>query len=146
MIHFVVLIHFWWTCMLLTAISHSEHLAYGRWAGSLPFFSDFNFWEIPECWKGRAFFHSTRNSRNFGWNIKWNRLIRFGLTGIFGTSFEGGPLWPVWSFRSVGLKCPFPFDEIVVPNTALLFPAYKNNKWMCRKIKWSSCMMNLNAI
>ena len=33
---------------------------------------------------------------------------------------------PVWSFRSVG-KCPFPFDKIVVPSTALLYPAYKNN-------------------
>ena len=24
-------------------------------------------------------------------------------------------------------KCPFPFDKIVVPRTALLYPAYKNN-------------------
>ena len=37
------------------------------------------------------------------------------------------PFWPVWSFRSVGPKCPFPFDKIVVPSTALLYPAYKNN-------------------
>ena len=26
-----------------------------------------------------------------------------------------------------GLKCPFSFDKIVVPSTALLYPAYKNN-------------------
>jgi len=29
--------------------------------------------------------------------------------------------------RSVGPTCPFPFDKIVVPSTALLYPAYKNN-------------------
>ena len=72
-------------------------------------------------------FHSTQNSGNFIWYIKWKGQFRFGPTGIFGTSFEGGPLWPVWSFRSVGPKFPFPFDKIVVPNTALLYPAYKNN-------------------
>ena len=75
----------------------------------------------------RGAFHLTQNSGNFGWHIKWNGPFRFGPTGIFGTSFEGGPLWPVWSFRSVGPKCPFPFDKIVVPSTALLHPAYKNN-------------------
>ena len=75
----------------------------------------------------RVAFLLTQNSRNFGWHIKWNGPFRFGPTGIFGTSFEGGPLWPVWSFRSVGPKCPFPFDKIVVPSTALLYPAYKNN-------------------
>ena len=46
---------------------------------------------------------------------------------IFGTSFEGGPLWPVWSFRSIWPKCPFPFDKIVVPSIDLLSPAYKKN-------------------
>ena len=123
MIHFVILIHFWWTCMLLTAISHSRHLAiYGWWAGSLPFFSNLlgNSWIL----KRKGFFHSIQNSRNFGWYIKWNRLFWFGPTGIFETRFEGGPLWLVWSFQSVGLKSPFPFDEIVVASTALLFPAY----------------------
>ena len=77
-------------------------------------------------------FHSTQNSGNFIWYIKWKGQFRFGPTGIFGTSFEGGPLWPVWSFRSVGPKFPFPFDKIVVPNTALLYPAYKkNNQTRC---------------
>ena len=75
----------------------------------------------------RDAFHSTQNSRNFGWYIKWNGPFLFGPTGILGTSFEGGPLWPVRSFGSVGPKCPFPFDKIVVPSTALLHPVYKNN-------------------
>ena len=30
-------------------------------------------------------------------------------------------------FGVVGPKSPFPFDKIVVPSTALLYPAYKNN-------------------
>ena len=59
--------------------------------------------------------------------IKWNGPFPFGPTGVFGTSFEGGPLRPVWSFRSGGQKCPFPFGKIVVSSTALLYPAYKNN-------------------
>ena len=37
-------------------------------------------------------FHSTQNSGNFGWYIKWNGPFQFGPTGIFRTSFEGGPL------------------------------------------------------
>ena len=57
--------------------------------------------------------------------MKWNGPFRFGPTGIFGTSFEGGPLWLVWSFRLVGPKCRFPFAKIVVPSTALFYPAYK---------------------
>ena len=72
-------------------------------------------------------FHSTQNSRNFGWFIKWNGPFRFGPTEIFGTSFEvfeGGPLWPVWSLRSVGPKCRFPFAKIVVPSTALFHPVW----------------------
>ena len=72
-------------------------------------------------------FHSTQKSGNFGWYTKWNGSFRFGPTGIVGTSFEGGLVWPVWSFRSVGPKCPFPFDKIVVYSAALLHPAYKNN-------------------
>ena len=39
-------------------------------------------------------FHSTQNSGNFGWYIKWKGPFRFGLTELLGTSFEGGPLWP----------------------------------------------------
>ena len=37
-------------------------------------------------------FHSTQNSGNFGWCIKWSGPFQFGPTGIFGTSFKGGPL------------------------------------------------------
>ena len=40
-------------------------------------------------------FLSTQNSGNIGWYIKWDGPFRFGPTGIFMTSFEGGPLWTV---------------------------------------------------
>ena len=33
----------------------------------------------------------------------------------------------IWSVR---LKCPFPFDQIVVPRIALLYPVYKYNNQM----------------
>ena len=35
--------------------------------------------------------------------------------------------WSRYLGRSVGPKCPFPFDQIVFHGTALLYPAYKNN-------------------
>ena len=41
--------------------------------------------------KALGAFHLTQKSGHFGWFIKWNRPFRFGPTGIFGTSFEGGP-------------------------------------------------------
>ena len=90
----------------------------------LPFFF---FWNpsINEFLWGA--FHSTQNFEIFGWYIKWNGPVWFGLTGTFGTSFEGGPLSPVWLFRSVGPKCSFPFDKIVVPSTSPLYPGCKNN-------------------
>ena len=66
------------------------------------------------------------HSGRFPFNPKFWKF-RFGPTGIFGTSFKGGQLWPVWLFLSVGPKCSFPFDNIVVPSTALLYPAYNNN-------------------
>ena len=47
------------------------------------------------------------------------------ISVIFGTSFEVGPHWPARLFRSVGPKCPVPFDKIVVPSTALLYSATK---------------------
>ena len=59
--------------------------------------------------------------------ILWNGPVRFGSTKWLGTTFERVRFWPVWSFRLVGPKCPFPFDKIVVPSTALLYPSYKNN-------------------
>ena len=52
--------------------------------------------------------------QKFQLEIKWNRPFCFGLTGIFGNTFEDGPLWPAWSFQLVGPKCPLPFDKIVV--------------------------------
>ena len=79
-------------------------------------------------------FHSTQNSGNFGWYIKWKGPFRFSPTVIFGTSFECGPLCPVRLSLSVGPKCPFPFDKIVVPSTAHLYPAYKNNNQTPRSL------------
>ena len=88
-----------------------------------------NHFQLPDdmvckCCKfdTKGTFHSTQNSGNFAWYIKWNRPFQFGLTGIFGTSFVGGPLWLVWSFWSGGPKSPFPFDKIVVPSAAVLYP------------------------
>ena len=73
-------------------------------------------------------FHSTQNSGNFGWYIKWNGPFRFGPTGILGTSFERGPLWPV---GPVEPKFPFPFDKFIVPSTSLPYPAFKNKMAEC---------------
>ena len=108
----------------------------GRWGGSFGTCCRVPWWmgcmKVVQYrkpnWKSVFWgaFHSTQNSGNFGWFIKWNGPFLFGPTGIFGTSFEGGPLWPVWSFRSVGPKCPFPFAKIDIPSTALFYPAYKN--------------------
>ena len=41
------------------------------------------------------------------------KVVHFNWSGYFG--------------QSVRPKCPFPFDKIVVPSTALLYPAYKKN-------------------
>ena len=63
-------------------------------------------------------FHSTQNSGNYRWYIKWNGPFRFGPTEIFGTSFEGDALWPVWSFRSVGSSdrnVPFHLTKLLFP-------------------------------
>ena len=51
--------------------------------------------------------------------------------GLVGPEYSGPALKVVhcdrsWSFRSVGPKCRFPFAKIVVPSTALFYPAYKN--------------------
>ena len=65
---------------------------------------------------------------------KWNRPFWFGLARIFDNTFEGGPLWTV---PLVCPKWPFPFDIIVFPATAHLYPAYKylpkhTVAWVCR--------------
>ena len=93
-------------CMVVSRLIPFKFLLWSRITGRFSFSSKF---------------------RNFRLEIKWRGPFRFGPTGIFGTTFEGGPLWLVWSFLSVGPKCPFPFDKIVGPSTALLNPAYKNS-------------------
>ena len=60
-------------------------------------------------------FHSTQNSGNFAWFIKWNGPFRFGPTGIFGTSFEGGPQWPVWFFGRSDRNVPFHLPKLLSP-------------------------------
>ena len=43
--------------------------------------------------------------------MEWTISVCTGQTGIFGTGFEDGPFWLVWSFWSVGLKCPFSISQ-----------------------------------
>ena len=62
------------------------------------------------CFFGRFPFNP--KFRKFRWFIRWNGPFRFGPTGTFGTSFEGGPQWSVWLFRSVEPKCAFSFAKI----------------------------------
>ena len=66
------------------------------------------------CMIAKGSFHSTQNSANFGCYIKWKGSFWFGPTRIFGTSFEGGPLWLVWSF--------WPDRNVPFHSTKLLFP------------------------
>ena len=61
----------------------------------IPF--EFLLWSlITEC------FSFSSKFRNFRLEIKWNGPFQFGPTEIFGNTVEGGPLWLVWSFLSVG--------------------------------------------
>ena len=46
--------------------------------------------------------------------------------GLFRPKYSGPAFEMVHFDRSVGSKCAFPFDQIVVLSTALLYPAYKN--------------------
>ena len=77
-----------------------------RWAaygnqGHFPFSPKFwKFWSETQC----------------------NGPFWFGPSGVFGTSFEGGPLWPTQSFQLVRQKCPFPFGKTAVSSTILLHP------------------------
>ena len=65
------------------------------------------------CMIAKGSFHSTQNSANFGCYIKCKGSFWFGPTRIFGTSFEGGPLWLVWSF--------WPDRNVPFHSTKLLF-------------------------
>ena len=60
-------------------------------------------------------FQISPNIRKFWLEIKWNEPFRIGPTGIFGTTFEGGSLWPVHSFRSVLPKSPFHLAKWLSP-------------------------------
>ena len=79
----------------------------------------------------------------FPFNPKFRKLRLVHTSGHFGRSDHNGPtLGTRGSFsRAIGtfvswvhetplaprVKWPFPFNKIVVPSTALLYPAYKNN-------------------
>ena len=67
--------------------------------------------------------------RKFRSEIKWNRPFWFGLTGIFGTTFEGGRPHLTGLVISVGgTDMSLSIWQIVVLSTAPLYPACKNNK------------------
>ena len=57
------------------------------------------------------------------------KVVRFNWSGHFG--------------RSVGPKCPFAFDKTVVPSTALLYPAYKNNDQTQSNAVPDNCLTNV---
>ena len=98
--------------ILWAVFRYSPYLGRGEGWGSL--------WSVPFKTGSTGAFHSTQNSGKFGWYIKWNRQFRFGATGIFGISFEGSPLRPIWSFWLVGPK--FPFHLFGFPNWKSLDP------------------------
>ena len=83
-----------------------------------------------------GFGHFTFNPKFHKFWLAQCTSFQFGLTWIFGTSSEGGPLWPVWSFWLVRQKCLLPFDKIVVPSTALLYSAYRKNNQTCSGLDW----------
>ena len=66
-------------------------------------------------------FHLTQISGNFGWYIKWNGLCE-NMDQLRRWSTLTGPV------ISVGqTEMPSSFDKIIVPSTALLYPAFKDN-------------------
>ena len=82
--------------------------AYGN-LGHFPFSPKFwKFWSETQC----------------------NGPFWFAPTGVFGTSFQGGPLQSAQSFQLVRRKCPFSFVKIAVSSTIHLHPAYNNNNQM----------------
>ena len=114
----------------------SEMLASGQQETSAPndppcsYASDSCTTKIKTNWTSLEYFPFSPKFWKFQLEITWSIPFRLGPTGVFGTTFEGGPFWLVWSFRLVGPKCPFPFEKIVVPSTPLLHPAYENNNQM----------------
>ena len=142
MIHSIILIHFEWTCMLLTAISHSKHLTMVDELAPFHFLA--TYLKIAEYWKQRAFSIQPKIPEILVGTSKFDRTDRFSLVQL---EYSGPALKVVlfdWSghFGQLDWNVPFLFDKIVDPKrgTALLYPAYKNNNQTCRKIKWSICM------
>ena len=93
---------------------------YSDWSNTHENYS-INAKDVSKVWvQGRLFIQP--KFRKFWLESKWNSPFWFGLARIFDNTFEGGPLWTV---LLVWLKWLFPFDIIVVPATAHLYPAYK---------------------
>ena len=96
----------------LPALHSSRPLS--RWLGSrglkgrFPFNPKFRKFRLAHQMERTISVWSDRNIRDQLW--KWSTL-----TGL---------VISVGRFRSVGPKYSFPFDKILVPSTALLYPAY----------------------
>ena len=75
--------------------------------------------------------------------MKWNGPFRFGPTGIFRTSFEGGPLWPVWSFRWVELSICQNCRVRVVPHfpSGIVERAKRERAWKTREKRRRACRL-----
>ena len=100
--------------------------------GTIPWGSTNGF--VTDRWaayRNQGHFPFSPKFRKFWSETQCNGPFWFGPTGVFGTSFEGGPLRSTQSFQLVRRKCPFPFVKIAVSSTILLHPAYNNNKQMC---------------
>ena len=93
---------------------------------------------LPTGGRGRFPFNPKFQKFRVG-TSKWNGPFQLGLTGIFGTSFEGGPLWLVWLSLSVGrTEMSSSIWQTCCPQYTLLYPPYKNNNqthsglgWVC---------------
>lgn len=66
--------------------------------------------------------------------MEWSNSVCIGWTRIFRSSFEDGPLWLVWSFWSVGLKCPFSISQNCCPQNhsfvSCLQEQWANMQWL----------------
>ena len=96
--------------------------------------------DVSEVWvEGHLFIQPS--FWKFWLERKLNRPFWFSLARIFDNTFEGGPLWTV---LLVWLKWLFPFDIIVVPATAHLYPAY--NYLPKHTVAWVWGLHNWNVV
>ena len=83
--------------------------------------------ELIQLGKSKGPFHSAQNSGKFWLEIKWNRPFRFGLTGVFGTTLEGGGVsgWGINTLNSGfgGMGCK-PHLSCCFPRQGTFTPPY----------------------